>query len=102
MDWRPKIHLVLQAYMANPARLPDAIDALINAAVERERTSIKEQIAQSVCEGKHPGPPTGIACKACVDTELAYLLSQAKPAEDAQHEPSMKAEIDKLIDRGVI
>ena len=100
MDWRPKIRLVMQTYAAVPSQQIEAVDALINAAVERERVSIKEQIAQSVCEGKHAGPPNGIACKACVDTEMAYLQSQVQPEGEAQHEPAMKAEIDRLIDRG--
>lgn len=101
MDFRPSIRAVLGEYQAGPREtLVTALSILVETAAEKLRRQIKDEIAMTVCEGQHEGPPTGIVCKACHDAELSFVNSTKGPAKDvnvSSEQPDIARDVQRLM-----
>lgn len=68
---------VLQAYPVGTKSLIVSLEAIVQTAMDRTQTNSREQVAQDVCEGFHPGPANGLICKACYDAVVQQKMPQA-------------------------
>lgn len=86
--WGEAVFRTLMTY-PTPQLQAQAIETMIlQTVVEVVRAQVKDEIAQSACEGLHPDRPArGVKCLTCYETESGLLNSelqeQPKPAPSA-------------------
>ena len=80
--YRDAITRVLAAYASGPG-LVQALDTLIKTAEDNARTLARDEVAQSVCEGLHDGPASGLKCRGCYEAEQIVGMEAQVNAEIA-------------------
>ena len=80
-DYMMGIQKILSAYQPGSPALPKALHTLVQTAEEHARSTVRDEIAQTVCEGIHQGPGKGLKCRACYETELSFPIEDTIIAE---------------------
>lgn len=96
--WHDPIARVLAAYPGGPG-LVAALETLIRTAEENAYTRAKDDLAQRVCEGVHPGPASGLKCRACYEAERIIPIENQVRAE---MEVARRLRDDEPIVEGVL
>lgn len=93
--WDP-ISRVLAAYPTGQG-LVTALETLISTAEANARTKARDEIASTVCEGLHAGPPSGLKCRSCYEAEQLIPMEASVAAEI-----QMKQDDEPLIEATLI
>lgn len=88
---------VLAAYPPHSPQLCIALETLVITAMNNTQSESRDNMALTVCQQMHVGPPKGVACASCFEA-----LEQGKtilPEEDQMQVPetaSSKAEMESI------
>ena len=74
------ISRIVSAYPPGPMMVA-ALETLVSTIQQHAITAYKDTVAQSVCEGMHEGPPTGLKCLACYEAEQQFDMHRTVQAE---------------------
>lgn len=77
------ISRIVAAYQPGPMMVA-ALEALVQTIQQHAITTYRDTVAQSVCEGIHEGPPTGLKCLACYEAEAQFGMQQTVQGEIEQ------------------
>lgn len=71
---------IVQTYQPGPAMV-GALEVLVKTIQSHAVAAYRDTVAQSVCEGMHEGPPTGLKCLACYEAEQQFGMQQTVQGE---------------------
>lgn len=74
------ISRIVAAYQPGPMMVA-ALEALVGTIQQHAVAAYRDTVAQSVCEGMHEGPPTGLKCLACYEAEQQFDMQRTVQGE---------------------